>query len=97
MELMARTPEQIAADDALTEAIQNAWVAFAPDTQTGLLMEYVVLARRRTFDDDGEPLTSNILMPRDQDVPMDLLIGLANHAAAIFTARAVSWDTNDGE
>ncbi|MEV0357125.1 hypothetical protein AB0H71_13790 [Nocardia sp. NPDC050697] len=92
-----RTPEQIAADEALTEAIQNAWLAYAPNSDFGVLMEYVVLARRRTFAEDGEPLTANIMIPRDQDVPIDLLIGMTGQAEAIFRHRAVSWAVGDDD
>lgn len=76
-----RTPEQIAADDALTAAIEQVWAAYYPDSEPGLLCEYVVLARRRSFDDDGQTLTAHASMPRDGDVPIDLLLGMTEYAS----------------
>ncbi|AJW38555.1 hypothetical protein NY08_523 [Rhodococcus sp. B7740] len=74
---MCRSEEQREADDALTAAIDRVWLAYYPDTEPGILMEYVVNARRRTFDkDDGSPLTSNATMPQDGDVPLDTMLGL---------------------
>lgn len=79
---MPRNPEQIAADAALTDAIERAWFAYYPDTEPGILMEYVVLGRRRSFDeDDGEPLTANAIMPRDGDVPLELMLGMVEFAS----------------
>ena len=82
-----RTPEQIAADDGLTEAITQAWHAYYPDERTGILTEYVVLARRRSYDDDGDPLTANAIMPRDGDVPIDLMLGLTEYTSALLRKR----------
>ncbi|OZF25348.1 hypothetical protein CH296_27830 [Rhodococcus sp. 14-2496-1d] len=79
---MSRSEEQRDADDALTAAIERVWFAYYPDTEPGILMEYVVNARRRTFDeDDGSPLTSNATMPRDGNVPLDTLLGLQMYGA----------------
>lgn len=83
-----RTPEQIAADEALTAAVEAAWFAYYPDTEPGILMEYVVLARRRTYgSDDGEPLTANAIMPRDGDVPLDVLLGMVGYSDARLRKR----------
>ena len=84
---MTRTPEQIAADDALTEAIERAWHAYYPGTEPGILTEYVVLARRRSYDDEGDPLTANAIMPRDGDIPIDLMLGLTEYTSARLRKR----------
>lgn len=85
---MPRTPEQVAADDALTAAIEQVWFAYYPETGPGILMEYVVLARRRTFDEhDGEPLTAHASMPRDGEVPLDLLLGMTEYASTRLRKR----------
>ena len=82
-----RTPEQIAADDALTAAIEQVWTAYYPDDDKGILLEYVVLARSRQFDDDGDALTSHAMMPRDGDVPIDLLLGMTEHTSTRLRKR----------
>lgn len=82
-----RTPEQVAADEALTAAIERTWAAYYPDSEPGILLEYVVLARRRSFDDDGEALTANALMPRDGDVPIDLMLGITEYASTRLRKR----------
>lgn len=84
---MARTPEQIAADDALTAAIEQVWAAYYPDSEPGVLLEYVVAARRRSFDDEGDPLTANAIMPRDGDVPVDLMLGLTEYVTTRLRKR----------
>ncbi|SLG33875.1 Uncharacterised protein [Mycobacteroides abscessus subsp. abscessus] len=50
---MPRTPDQVAADDALTEAIDTVWRIYSEDDDPGLLLDYVVVATRRGIDDDG--------------------------------------------
>jgi hypothetical protein len=85
---MPRTQEQIDADDALTAAIEQCWFAYYPDTEPGVLMEYVISARRRSYDEtDGEPLTANALMPRDGNVPLDTLLGLLDYGATRIRKR----------
>ncbi|MGI5216279.1 hypothetical protein [Nocardia sp. CA-290969] len=47
---MPRTPEQAAADDALADAIRATIHAYDPDN-TGLLVDYVVVAGQLNADD----------------------------------------------
>jgi hypothetical protein len=82
-----RTPEQVAADDALTKAVEQVWLAYYPDSEPGILLEYVVLGRRRYFDEDGEALTAHALMPRDGDVPLDLMLGITEYASTRLRKR----------
>ncbi|WP_072814290.1 hypothetical protein [Rhodococcus zopfii] len=84
---MARTPEQVAADDALTAAIRGVWDAYYPDDDKGILTEYMVLARSRSFDDEGDALTAHAMMPRDGDVPIDLMLGMAEYASTRLRKR----------
>ncbi|MDV2477172.1 hypothetical protein F8M49_20850 [Rhodococcus zopfii] len=84
---MARTPDQIAADEALTEAIQRVWHAYYCDADKGILLEYVVLARSRSFDEVGDALTAHALMPRDGDVPIDLMLGMTEYASTRLRKR----------
>ncbi|MCK8670990.1 hypothetical protein M1M07_07645 [Rhodococcus sp. HM1] len=78
----SRTPEQIAADDALTEAIEKVLEAYYPDDNDGIMLEYVVLVRSRDWNDDGISITASSMLTRDNDVPVDLLLGMTEYASA---------------
>ncbi|MCU1677264.1 MAG: hypothetical protein JWM93_2022 [Frankiales bacterium] len=76
-----RTPEQIAADDALSAAIDGHLRAYYPDeTSPGVSGEYVVVATWQLWDDAGEGSTRYVVIPRDQDVPVHRLVGLLDYA-----------------
>jgi hypothetical protein len=76
---MSRTAEQVAADDALTEAIKATAIAYGgrPDA---LLLEYVVIGAHRYWADDGEARTIYDLLLRDSDVPVHTAAGLLRFA-----------------
>lgn len=80
---MTRTPEQLAADEALTAAIQSVLTAYHGD-DTALLTEYVVVGTMRDWDDDGDPVTKNYTVPRDGNVPLHQLLGLSEYASTRF-------------
>ncbi|WP_280195833.1 hypothetical protein [Nocardia farcinica] len=82
---MPRTPDQIAADDALTEAIDTVWRIYSEDDDPGLLLDYVVVATRRGIDDDGDTWTS---------VPTHVQMGLLQHR---LTRLKQSLAENDDE
>lgn len=84
---MSRTPEQIAADDALSAAIDDVWHAYYPESEKGILLEYVVLARSRSFDEEGDALTAHAMMPRDGEVPIDLMLGMTEYACTRLRKR----------
>jgi len=84
---MSRTPEQVAADDALTAAIEKWLQAYDPDDEPRILGEYVVHARIRVFDEDGDALTHHALIPRDGYVPTDLMLGMTEYAATLLRNR----------
>ncbi|MET8430143.1 hypothetical protein [Nocardia sp. NPDC004860] len=74
---MARTPEQKAADEALTAAIEHAMrVYFDDGDDPGLLMDYTVIAARGGIDDEGDRWTSVVTLTRDDNVPGYIQIGL---------------------
>lgn len=79
---MPRTPEQKAADEALTEAIER--VSRAYDTEgvaVGYtMMEYVVVTAMATWDEDGDGHTSIGIAYRDGDVPTHRAMGLMQYA-----------------
>ncbi|MFI1197712.1 hypothetical protein ACH4T9_31250 [Micromonospora sp. NPDC020750] len=76
---MSRTLEQVAADDALTAAIEQALAAYS-DGQAWVLTEYVVLTAQHRFADDGDSLTAVGTLYRDGDVPLHRALGLVGYA-----------------
>lgn len=89
---MPRTPEQVAADDALTEAIKRTWRAYwenepyadsdVPEEAAGegVMMEYMVIGTMASFDKDGEPYTHVFHVYKDGDVPIHRLLGMLEYA-----------------
>lgn len=78
---MSRTPEQVAADDALTLAIEGALQAYTDDGQAWVISEYVVITAQHRFDDDGDGLTAVGVLYRDGDVPTHRALGLLDFAS----------------
>ena len=76
---MARTPEQKAADEALTEAIERAFAAYFPDDERGILMEYAIVGSCALPDED-EPSTRVFQLIRDDGVPHHRLMGLFDYS-----------------
>jgi hypothetical protein len=77
---MSRTPEQRAADAALTAAIEQTLTAYADDGQAWILTEYVVLTAQTRYD-DGEASTAVGALYRDGDVPLHRALGLVEYAS----------------
>lgn len=93
---MPRTPEQKAADEALTEAIEGVWRAYDPDDDDpGLLTDYLVIAVRRGFDAEGDSWTSVGSFSRDDSVPAHTQLGLLEQRRAALAAPEFVLD--DGE
>lgn len=76
-----RNPEQIAADDALTAAIEHTMAVYFPDDNDGVMTEYVVLVRSRNWNDGGRSVTASTMLARDNDVPPDLMLGMTEYAS----------------
>ncbi len=83
---MTRTPEQIEADNALTDAIEAVHRAYDDDIE-GVLTKYVVLAQRQWWDDDGDSITASYSSPRDLGVPVSDLLGMVEYASTRFRAE----------
>ncbi|MBX4168058.1 hypothetical protein K3M35_05175 [Rhodococcus sp. DMU2021] len=79
---MPRTPEQIAADDALTAAIENHQAAYHDDNE-GVLTDYLVIAGRTFWDDDGDQVEAVYLTVRDDSVSLSKQLGLVEFASLI--------------
>lgn len=88
---MPRTPEQVAADEQLTEAIEALRKAYPDPDDDGriVLTEWVVLARFRSWDADGDSITTNTAWMRDDSVPNDLVMGMLMDALEVTKYRAV--------
>lgn len=74
----ARTAEQLAADDALTEAIRNAMAAH--NMEFGVLTDYVVCVAAQRFDDDGDIRTLYGSLYQDDSMPHYRILGLLRMA-----------------
>lgn len=77
---MSRSGEQVAADDALTTAIERVLQAYGDD-QAYVLTEYVVVTSQQRFDEDGDGITAVGLMFRDSAVPTHRALGLCEYAS----------------
>jgi len=98
---MARTPEQVAADDALTVAVQTAAIqyGFAPDA---IVTDYIVVLSAQTWDTAGDTTSDEGVLLRDGYMPDYRARGLAQHGIEaladqdLFTAFA-NTDTDTEE
>jgi hypothetical protein len=80
--LMSRTPEQIAADDGVTKAIEEWLRAYhfdGSDDNDGIprvLTDYVILMATQGWDSDGEAMTGYPYCLRDSALPHYRSLGL---------------------
>ncbi|MFC4128905.1 hypothetical protein [Nocardia rhizosphaerae] len=85
---MPRTPEQREADDALTTAIETVWDAYLElddDNDPGLLTDYMVIAVRRGYAEDGDPWAQVWRFTRDDSVPEHIQLGLLEQTRTWLT------------
>lgn len=78
---MARTPQQIAADDALTAAIDAMHQAYHHEVE-GVLTKYLVIAQRQFWDDDGQSMSTVYSSPLNDGLPLSDQLGLVEFAGA---------------
>lgn len=71
-----RTPEQVAADDALTEAVLNAIEVHGLASPREVATNFVVLVSIVGVDDEGDDYTGHIKIFRDGRMPVTEQIGL---------------------
>lgn len=100
---MARTPEQILADAALTAAIQAAAVLYGwpPDA---VVTDYIVVLSAIIYDETGDWDTDEGVMMRDGHLPEYRAHGLAQYAVDALTDRdlldeyaAIDTDTEEDD
>ena len=80
---MSRTPEQVTADDTLTAAIEAHQRAYHDDNE-GVLTDYIVIAQRTYWDDDGDRCQAVYLTARDDNIGLSQQLGLAEFASIII-------------
>lgn len=78
---MARTPEQIQADEVLIAAIERVARAYAVLENGDVLGDYVVLGATQELDGDGEVRHSYINLVRNGSVSTTSVVGLLEVAA----------------
>jgi hypothetical protein len=72
---MARTEEQIAADDALTAVIERVARAYGVLENSDVMNDYVVVAATQELRED-ELINSYIILLRNNSVPGSTAVGL---------------------
>lgn len=77
--MSGRTSEQQAADEALSDAIEAAQKAYYEPVE-GVLTTYVVIAKRKWWNEAGEPFTGYYRFARNNDVTLDEQLGLVGYA-----------------
>lgn len=75
MSANGRTPEQVAADQKLTEAIENSLEAYG-FAGGDILTDYMVISAQVAIDDDGDQSTAYCYLYRDSDLPYHRILGL---------------------
>lgn len=93
---MARTPDQIAADDGLTAAIQRVMVAY-PDTPEGVLTGYLVLTAHQGFESEGHGTSRIDYITMDDAMPWHHIIGLSRMGGVMLEQEMqAAWRSEDG-
>ena len=88
---MPRTPEQVTADDALTAAIENHQAAYHDDNE-GVLTDYILIAQRTFWDDDGDRCESTYLTVRDGNLGLSRQLGLLAFANTLVRKHVTDSD-----
>ncbi|WP_454199576.1 hypothetical protein [Nocardia sp. Marseille-Q1738] len=85
---MPRTPEQVKADDALTEAIEVVHRAYNDDVE-GVLTTYVVLAQRTWWDEEGRRFAASYCTPKDCNVTLSEQLGMVEYASTVYRSEII--------
>lgn len=72
---MSRTDEQQAADENLTEAINQCIRAYGYEADF-ILTDYMVIAAQTKLDEDGDSVNAYTYLYRDSDMPYHKILGL---------------------
>jgi hypothetical protein len=88
---MARTDEQVAADEALTAAIEAVMRAYADDPtlmDRYMPAEYIVICTHHGVK-DGEEVTMTNVIFKDNDIPVTRALGLARYGSLYMDRLSV--------
>lgn len=72
---MSRTEEQVAADENLTNAIDQCIRAYGYE-EDFILTDYIVIAAQTKLDEDGDSVNAYTYLYRDSDMPYHKILGL---------------------
>lgn len=76
---MPRTQEQVAADQALTKAIQGVLEAYEVQ-EDYLLSDYMVICTQARIDEEGDAETAYSYLYRDSNLPTHAIMGMLEMA-----------------
>lgn len=89
-----RTPEQKAADDGLTAAVEEAARAYGYVEPGGITVQYMVLLEQRIWRDDGTENTGVVTIYKDGTMPWVSILGLLR-AVTLRSEREYSADREE--
>lgn len=92
---MTRSAEQLAADEALADAIMGVLRAYDVHDQSMVLTDFVVAYALQGWDADGDSKTICGQLVRDGSVPDYRVLGLLETTAAAIRHEAVWSDDDD--
>lgn len=73
---MPRTPEQVAADKALSEAVQRSLSADPGMWPDSVMVEFALVAHVSTFDGDGDPVDGYFILTGAERTASHRVVGL---------------------
>lgn len=88
---MARTQEQVEADENLTKAIDMSLRAYGFEDDY-IVTDYMVIAAQVKLDSDGDTETAYSYIYRDSDLPTHVILGLLDIAHARIKGRITGSD-----
>jgi hypothetical protein len=83
-----RTAEQKAADEQLRAAIDATSRAYGNDG--GVLTDFVVIAARQSWDDDGDEITYYQTLLPDGVLPIHRILGLADYVSTRYRRQVAA-------
>lgn len=88
-----RTKEQVAADEKLRDAIEEAGIAYGHEPSGGIMLGYIVMSKRRYFDEDGDALTAVDRLVSDPAPSLDEQMGM--HEYDLVRLRKIVHELDD--
>lgn len=89
-----RTPDQVAADEMLREAVGVVAIAYG-DGLPWVPLEYVTVYSMHRFDDEGDALTAVGTAIDSGSVPIHRLLGLLEYASSRYRKTIMTDDDDE--